>query len=135
MPYITKKFKYCAAHQYRNIDWDAEKNREVFGEDSRLHGHNYTLEVTVKGVPDPDTGFVTDLIEIKKLVNKKIINVIDHSTIEKDIPWFKDKQPSTENMVIWMWNEIEPEITSGKLHRIRLVETPTIYTDYFGPEN
>ena len=135
MPYITKKFKFCAAHQYWNIDWDAEKNREVFGEDSRLHGHNYTLEVTVKGVPDPDTGFVTDLGKIKKLVNKKIIDVIDHSTIEKDIPWFKDKQPSTENMVIWMWNEIEPEITPGQLHRIRLVETPTIYTDYFGPEN
>jgi len=135
LPYITKKFKFCAAHQYWNTNWNAEKNHEVFREDSQLHGHNYTLEVTVKGVPDPDTGFVTDLVEIKKLVNKKIINVIDHSTIEKDIPWFKDKQPSTENMVIWMWNEIEPEIASGKLHRIRLVETPTIYTDYFGPEN
>lgn len=135
MPHITKKFKFCAAHQYWNIDWDAKKNREVFREDSRLHGHNYTLEVTVKGFPDPDTGFVTDLSEIKRLVNEKIINVIDHSRIEKDLTWFKDKQPSTENMVIWMWNEIEPEITSGKLYRIRLVETPTIYTDYFGPEN
>jgi 6-pyruvoyltetrahydropterin/6-carboxytetrahydropterin synthase len=59
---------------------------------------------------------------------------MDHSVIEKDIPWFKGKQPSTENMVIWIWGLLDPEIKSGKLHRIRMRETPTIYTDYFGPE-
>ena len=78
---------------------------------------------------------LVDLDELKKIVNKKVINVIDHSTIEKEIPWFRDKQPSTEHMVIWMWEQIEPELEDTTLHRIRLQETPTIYTDYYGPSS
>ena len=134
MPLITKSFNFCAAHQYGHSDWGDDKNREVFGDDANLHGHNYTLEVTVKGEPDLDTGFVLDLGHLKKIVTEKVISVMDHSVIEKDIPWFKGKQPSTENMVIWIWGLLDPEIKSGKLHRIRMRETPTIYTDYFGPE-
>ena len=133
MLFLTKKFKYCAAHQYGHSDWSNEKNREVFGEDARLHGHNYELEVTVTGKINEDTGFLADLVALKKIVNKKVIDVIDHSTIEKDIPWFRNKQPSTEYMVIWMWEQIEPELEDTKLHRIRVRETPTIYTDYYGP--
>ena len=89
--------------------------------------------MTVTGKINEDTGFLADLVALKKIVNKKVINVIDHSTIEKEIPWFRDKQPSTEHMVIWMWEQIEPELEDTTLHRIRLQETPTIYTDYYGP--
>lgn len=134
MPFVTKVFNFCAAHKYWNDSWSEEKNREVFGKDVRTHGHNYSLEITVSGKIDPDTGFIVDLSELKRVVNMKVIDLIDHSTIEKDIPQLRDKQPSTENMVIWIWNQIEPELKEAALHRVRLRETPTIYTDYFGPE-
>lgn len=134
MPFVTKIFKFCAAHQYWNTSWSEEKNREVFGEDVRPHGHNYSLEITVSGEIDQDTGFIIDLNELKRLVNTRVIDLIDHATIEKDIPQLRGKQPSTENMVIWVWNQIEPELEDVTLHRVRLRETPTIYTDYFGPD-
>lgn len=133
MPFITKVFKFCAAHQYGHADWSDEKNREVFGADARLHGHNYELEVTVTGEINDETGFIVDLGELKRIVNEKVVSIIDHSTIEKDIPWFRGKQPSTELMVIWMWEQIASQLKETSLHRIRLRETPTIYTDYYGP--
>jgi len=67
-------------------------------------------------------------------VQKNIIEVLDHSQIEKDIPWFTGKQPSSENLVVFIWNNISPILEGTKLHRIRLVETPSIKTDYYGPE-
>jgi len=135
MPFLTKKFTFCAAHQYGHADWSSEKNQEVFGDDARLHGHNYDLEVTVTGSINEETGFLVDLGELKIIVQEKVLNLIDHSTIEKDIPWFKGRQPSTELMVIWIWEQIEQELGDVELYRIRLRETPTIYTDYFGPES
>ncbi|MEE2876352.1 MAG: 6-carboxytetrahydropterin synthase [Candidatus Neomarinimicrobiota bacterium] len=134
MPFLTKKFTFCAAHQYGHLGWSKEKNEEVFGDDARLHGHNYDLEVTVTGSINKETGFLADLGELKNIVQEKVLDIIDHSTIEKDIPWFADRQPSTELMVIWIWEQIEPELGEVQLHRIRLRETPTIYTDYFGPD-
>ena len=107
MPFLTKKFTFCAAHQYGHADWSSGKNQEVFGDDARLHGHNYDLEVTVTGSINEETGFLVDLGELKIIVQEKVLNLIDHSTIEKDIPWFKGRQPSTELMVIWIWEQIE----------------------------
>jgi len=131
-PYITKIFHFCAAHKYGNSKWSDEKNEEVFGPDARVHGHNYKLEVTVTGNINPDTGFLIDLGELSTIVNDNVINKLDHSQFEKDVPWFKGKQPSSENMVIFIWEEISRYLKSAKLHRIRIVETPTIYTDYCG---
>jgi len=131
-PYITKVFSFCAAHQYGHSDWSDEKNREVFGPDARVHGHNYKLEVTVTGEINPDTGFLIDLGELSQIVNDNVLSKLDHSQFEKDLPWFKDKQPSSENLVIFIWDEISKYLKSAKLHRIRIVETPTIYTDYYG---
>ncbi len=131
-PYITKVFHFCAAHQYGNSKWSDEKNKEVFGPDARVHGHNYKLEVTVTGKINPDTGFLIDLGELSTIVNDNVISKLDHSQFEVDVPWFKGKQPSSENMVIYIWEEISKYLKSAKLHRIRIVETPTIYTDYYG---
>jgi len=131
-PYITKVYHFCAAHQYGQSDWSNEKNEEVFGPDAKVHGHNYKLEVTVTGEINPDTGFLIDLGELSKIVNDNVLNKLDHSQFEKDLPWFKDRQPSSENLVIFIWNEISKHLKSTKLHRIRIVETPTIYTDYYG---
>jgi len=131
-PYITKVYHFCAAHQYGQSDWSDEKNKEVFGPDAKVHGHNYKLEVTVTGEINPDTGFLIDLGELSRIVNDNVLNKLDHSQFEKELPWFKDKQPSSENLVIFIWNEISKHLKSTKLHRIRIVETPTIYTDYYG---
>ena len=131
-PYITKVYYFCAAHQYGQTGWSDKKNNEVFGPDARVHGHNYKLEVTVTGKINPDTGFIIDLGELSRIVNDNVLSKLDHSQFEKDLPWFKDKQPSSENLVIFIWNEITKHLKSAKLHRIRIVETPTIYTDYYG---
>ena len=135
MQYLTKTFHFCAAHQYGHEDWSEQKNIDTFGADAQIHGHNYTLEVTVKGEINPDTGFIVDLAHLKEIVNTNIIKELDHSQIEIDIPWFKNKQPSSENLVVFIWEVIAHNLKGVKLHRIRLQETPTITTDYYGPEH
>ena len=131
-PYLTKVFHFNAAHQYGHSDWTNEKNWEVFGPDSKIHGHNYTLEVMVTGDIVEDTGFLVDLGHLKKIVKKNVIDILDHSLFDVEVEWFKDRQPSSENLVIFIWNQIQSELKGAKLHRIRLHETPTIFTDYYG---
>jgi 6-pyruvoyltetrahydropterin/6-carboxytetrahydropterin synthase len=133
-PIITKKYHFCASHKYGNSNWSEEKNYEVFGKDYNNHGHNYILEVSVTGPIDPDSGWLVDLQKLNVLVRSRIVDVIDHSQIEKDIDWFKGKQPSSENILVWAWNEIAPRMEQGTIHRLRLVETHSIHTDYYGPE-
>ena len=133
-PIITKKYHFCASHKYGNSNWSEEKNYEVFGKDYNNHGHNYILEVSVTGPIDPDSGWLVDLQKLNVLVRSRIVDVMDHSQIEKDIDWFKGKQPSSENILVWAWNEIAPRMEQGTIHRLRLVETHSIHTDYYGPE-
>ena len=133
-PIITKKYHFCASHKYGNADWSEEKNLEVFGKDYNTHGHNYILEVSVTGPIDQGSGWLVDLKKLGQIVKKNVVNILDHSQIEKDIDWFKEKQPSSENILLWAWEEIAPRMEQGILHRLRLVETHSIYTDYYGPE-
>ena len=133
-PIITKKYHFCASHKYGNPDWSEEKNRDIFGKDYNNHGHNYVLEVSVAGPIDPDSGWLVDLQKLNVLVRSRIVDVMDHSQIEKDIDWFKGKQPSSENILLWAWEEIASRLQQGTLYRLRLVETHSIHTDYYGPE-
>ena len=133
-PIITKKYRFCASHKYGNQAWTEEENREVFGKYYRNHGHNYILEVSVTGPIDQGSGWLVDLKKLGQIVKKYVVNVLDHSQIEVDIEWFKGKQPSSENILVWAWGEIAPRMERGTLHRLRLVETHSIYTDYYGPE-
>ena len=130
---LTKQYKFCAAHRYWNDNWTEEKNLEVFGDDVRIHGHNYILSITLKGNINEESGFIIDLQKLNDIVKEEIINVFDHSQIEKDIPWFKNKQPSTENMVVYIWNQLVNIIPSNaQLYCIKLRETPTIFSEYYG---
>ena len=133
-PIITKKYRFCASHKYGNSNWSEEKNYEVFGKDYNTHGHNYILEVSVTGPIDQGSGWLVDLKKLGQIVKKNVVNILDHSQIEKDIDWFKGKQPSSENILLWAWEEIAPRMEQGILHRLRLVETHSIHTDYYGPE-
>ena len=131
-PFLTKVFYFNAAHQYGHDDWSDDKNWEVFGPDSKIHGHNYTLEVMVTAEVNDETGFIVDLGQLKEIVNNNVIKILDHSLFNKEVEWFNDKQPSSENLVIFIWSQIEPYLDGVTLHRIRLHETPTIFTDYYG---
>ena len=131
--FLTKVFSFCAAHQYGNKKWSEQENWDVFGKDTRVHGHNYTLHVTVTGDINPDSGFLVDLGHLKKIVNTHVVDILDHSQFEKDILWCKGKQPSTEALVVFIWEEIVKHLEGCALHKIRIEETPTIYTDYYGP--
>jgi len=134
MPQITKQYKFCAAHKYWNENWDEAKNIEIFHDDVKLHGHNYDLYVTIKGPIDPESGFVINLNYLNEVVNNKVIDILDHSLIQ-DNKWFSTKQPSTENLVIFIWKQISPEILlPAKLFCIKLRETGTIFTEYYGEE-
>ena len=112
-PIITKKYHFCASHKYGNSDWSDEKNLEVFGKDYNNHGHNYVLEVSVTGPINQDSGWLVDLKAMGQIVKKRVVNVLDHSQIEEDIPWFQGKQPSSENILVWAWEEIAPRIPQG----------------------
>jgi len=135
MPFITKQFKFCAAHKYWNDNWTDEKNKEIFEDDIKIHGHNYELDITIAGKPSKESGFIVNISELKKNVDEHVINILDHSQIQEDIEWFKSRQPSTENLVIFIWNQLNPHIGNKmKLYKIKLRETPTIYTEYYGPD-
>ena len=131
-PFLTKIFYFNAAHQYGHKNWPSEKNWAVFGPDSKIHGHNYTLEVMVTGPINKETGFIVDLGDLKKIVKTHVIDILDHSQFDVEVSWFKNRQPSSENLVKYIWHQIEPRLKDAKLYRIRLHETPTIFTDYYG---
>ena len=132
-PIITKKYRFCAAHKYGNARWSDKMNLKVFGKDYNNHGHNYVLEVSITGPVDPDSGWLVDLKHLNEIVKNYVVELLDHSQIERDIDWFKDKQPSSENILIWAWDEIFQRLKQGNLQRLRLVETHSIHTDYYGP--
>ena len=134
MPQITKQYKFCAAHKYWNENWTDEKNKEVFDDDVKIHGHNYDLYITIKGPIDKDSGFIINLLHLNTLVNEEIIRELDHSMIHEH-SWFADKQPSTENLVLFIWERLSTKIKSpAKLYCIKLRETGTIFTEYYGEE-
>lgn len=134
MVYLTRKEHFNAAHMLRNSAWSEEKNREVFGKctNKNWHGHNYLLYVTVKGEPDPVTGFCMNVKELSRIINDYVIDKMDHRNLNLDVDFMKGIQPTTENLTIAIWNQLKPHITGGKLHCVRLHETDTIYAEYFG---
>ena len=89
-PFLTKIFYFNAAHQYGHKDWSSEKNWDVFGPDSKIHGHNYTLEVMVTGPINKETGFIVDLGDLKKIVKTHVIDILDHSQFDVEVSWFKN---------------------------------------------
>ena len=133
--YVTREVHFNAAHRLHNPDKSAAWNRKTFGpcNNAKWHGHNYVLEVTVAGVPDPETGYVIDLGDLKTLLHKRILADCDHKNLNEEVRWLKDLVPSAENLAIAFWGRIEKALPAGRLHRVRLYETPRNFVDYFGP--
>jgi 6-pyruvoyltetrahydropterin/6-carboxytetrahydropterin synthase len=134
MIYVTRRGEFSASHYYHNPDISPEENRRLFGKCNNPygHGHNYTLEVTVGGDVDPATGMVLDLKELKEIVEREVLQLFDHRLLNKEVPAFAKAIPTTENIAVEIWKLLEPKITFGKLHRVRLYETENLFVDYYG---
>ena len=134
--YITRRECFNAAHKVSNPKWSDKKNREVFGgcANPNWHGHNYELFVTVKGKIDKDTGFVVDLRKLSDIIKTLIIDKVDHKNFNLDVPFMKGMMPSTENVVLAFWKQLEKPIAKlgCKLHSIKLRETENNVAEYFG---
>jgi 6-pyruvoyltetrahydropterin/6-carboxytetrahydropterin synthase len=138
MIYVSRKEHFNAAHKLYNPAWSKERNLEVFGPcaNENWHGHNFELIVTVAGHPDPDTGFVIDLKKLSTLIRNEVTEKLDHKNLNLDVDFMMGKLASCETLIIEIWRILAPQISSiskfGKLHSIRLYETPRNYVDYFG---
>jgi 6-pyruvoyltetrahydropterin/6-carboxytetrahydropterin synthase len=139
MIYLTRRATFSASHYYWNDAWTAEKNEQVFGRCANRngHGHNYTLEVTVAGEPDPTTGFVVDLKWLKDMIEREALAAWDHRHLNLETTEFAQTIPTTENIAIAAWRRLDPVLSAAaaggaRLSRIRVYETPEIFAEYRG---
>jgi 6-pyruvoyltetrahydropterin/6-carboxytetrahydropterin synthase len=134
MIYLTRKIEFSASHYYHSPKLSPEENRRLFGKlnNPQGHGHNYVLEVTIAGAPDPVTGMVLDLKELKEILQREVMDVFDHKFINEQVPMLTGQVPTTENIARVIWQLLVDKITRGCLHHIRLYETPDLFVDYYG---
>ncbi len=136
MIYVTRRERFCAAHRLVRDEWSEEKNDEVFGKCSNpnWHGHNYVLFVTVKGNQNPETGFIVNIKHLSKIIKEKVITKLDHKNINLEVDFMQGKMASTENIVIGIWEELEPVINALgiQLHCIKVQETENNFVEYYG---
>jgi 6-pyruvoyltetrahydropterin/6-carboxytetrahydropterin synthase len=131
LAYTTRRFAFSAGHRYHVAGWSAEQNERTFGRLTVPHGHNYTLDVTVRGPIDARTGMVIDLGELKEIVNATVIERFDHADLNVDA-LFRDRIPTTEHIAIAVWELLAPKLGPDRLARVRVWEDPTLFVDYDG---
>lgn len=136
MIYIQRREKFCAAHKLWNKKWDEETNMRIFGKcaNPNYHGHNFELLVTVKGEIDPETGFVMNLFDLKKILKREIIDKIDHKNLNLDVDFMANTLTSSENLAVAIWDILAPIINEkgATLHAVKLAETDNNIIEYFG---
>jgi 6-pyruvoyltetrahydropterin/6-carboxytetrahydropterin synthase len=130
---VTRRLHFCAAHRLHNPALSDTANREVFGlcNSPNWHGHNYELDVTVEGEIDPVTGYVVDL-KLLRDAAEDVIADLDHRNLNLDVEWLEGVLPSTENLVVALWERLAPRVPTGRLVRLVLWETPRNYVEYAG---
>ncbi len=136
MVLLTHRFEFCASHRLHNPSLSDRENVEIYGKCNNPsgHGHNYGLEVTLAGEPDPDTGMVLELSILKRVVDEEICERYDHKNLNVDVPDFKELVPTAENMLVVIWSRLAGRIPRGRLYRLRLTETANNSFEYHGPE-
>ncbi len=132
--YLTRKTHFAAAHRLFNPNYSDQKNKEVFGlcSNPNYHGHNYNLEVTIEGEPEPETGYVMDLKYLKKVLNENIIDHVDHKNLNVEVDFLNGINPTVENLCIAFWKQLENKIPNGKLYSIKLYESERNLVEYRG---
>jgi 6-pyruvoyltetrahydropterin/6-carboxytetrahydropterin synthase len=135
--FITRQVHFNSAHRLYNPTKSQAWNTKQYGlcTNPHWHGHNYVLEVTLRGRPDPETGYIVDLGELKRILHKAVVDKCDHRNLNDEVDFLRGIIPSTENLVIAFWQQIEPLIPAGKLHCVRLYETPRNFAEYFGQDD
>jgi len=134
MVYLTRKLYFCAAHRLYVDGLSAEENRRIFGDCSRLHGHNYVLEVTFAGEPDPKTGMVIHLSELDAIVKDRVIDRLDHRDLNEDVEEFKTTPSTVEMIAKYVWGRLRGAVPGAKLHLVRIWEDQESFADYCGEE-
>jgi 6-pyruvoyltetrahydropterin/6-carboxytetrahydropterin synthase len=140
MVYVIRKEHFNAAHRLFNPAWSEEKNQEIYGPcaNTNWHGHNFELIVTVKGKPDVDTGFVFDLKLLGDIINREIIDLVDHKNLNLDVEFMRGKLASCEILIIEFWKILAPAISSASktahLYKLHLIETNKNSVEYYGEE-
>lgn len=131
---VARRVHFNAAHRLHNPAESAEWNRATFGpcNHPNYHGHNYEMDIEVEGAIDPATGFVVDVAELERLFQEEIHAVLDHRNLNLDVPWFRDRNPTAEQIAVFCWERLAARIPAGRLRRIRLWETPRNYVEYEG---
>ena len=131
---VSRKAHFNAAHRLHNNNWSDEKNDKVFGKCNykNYHGHNYELIVSVTGKIDPETGYVMDMGELKKIIKNEIEERLDHKNLNLDVPHFSNTIPSAENICIYIYDILRDNIDTQFKLSIRLYETPRNFVDYSG---
>ena len=133
---ITRKVEFSASHVCRNPNLSNEENSRLYGASANPngHGHNYVLEVSLEGQPDPVTGMVLDLKELKDILMRQVVEPYDHRFLNYEVAPFDRIVPTTENIARDIWQRLEPLLSVGskKLHMVRVYETPDLYVDYRG---
>lgn len=133
--YLICRKHFNAAHRLHNPQFSKKKNEEIFGpcNNKHGHGHNYILEVIIRGEIDPDTGFVMNLVDFKAIVEKEIIQECDHKHLNHDVSWLKNINPTAENLATAFWNRLEDKFKNGvTLYKLRLFETENNIVEYKG---
>src|ERR1700722_7285442 len=136
MVFLTRKAEFSASHVYNNPALTAEENQRLFGKcnNANGHGHNYMREVTVKGAVDPKSGFFVGLKELKDVMSREVLDAFDHRFLNKEVPEFLTKIPTTENIAIAIWQRLAPKLKAAQLHRVRVYETPNLFVDFYGED-
>jgi 6-pyruvoyltetrahydropterin/6-carboxytetrahydropterin synthase len=132
--YVSRKAHFSAAHRLYHPSLSEAENLALFDKCSNAngHGHNYTVEVTVAGNPDPISGYVIDLKKLKRIIDEHFIQFVDHKNLNTDVPFLQGIIPTAENIVAACWLQIQPHINEGSLYCIRLYETENNFVEYKG---
>ena len=131
---VTRRLKFNAAHRVHNPSYSEEENKRIFGKcnNPHGHGHNYILDVSVKAEINPDTGYVFDLARLKELVNREVVDAVDHHNLNVDVEFMKGVIPTAENLVIRIWRILQDKVVPARLARLVLWETENNYVEYDG---
>lgn len=135
--YVMRRAVFCASHRLNNPELSPDDNRAMFGacNNPHGHGHNYDLEVTVRGEADPKNGMVMNLRDLKDLIDRWIVEPADHRSLDHDVPFMRGRISTTENLAIAIWQELERRLPRGALHRVLVRESDNNAVEYTGPRD
>jgi 6-pyruvoyltetrahydropterin/6-carboxytetrahydropterin synthase len=131
---VTRRLHFSAGHRLDNPDLTDAENREIYGRCNNPggHGHNYGLEVTLRGEVDPKTGYVFDLKRLKQLVEDAVLADVDHANLNSDVPWMEGVIPTAENIAVRIWRRLQEVLPAGMLERVLVSESERNFVEYYG---